>query len=57
MNQQHKIMALAAAATFAYFYFVAKGKAAAQSVPGLSLPYNLGYNFAAAGTFSTSAPA
>lgn len=56
MQKKHLIFAGAAAAAFAYFYFVTKTGAAAQSIPVLSYPYNLGHNFGAGNGFSFSAP-
>jgi hypothetical protein len=47
--------AVAAAATFAYFSFVAKTSTAAQAVPLINNFYNLGYNISQ-GTFGFSSP-
>lgn len=40
------IMGAAAAATFAYLYFVAKTTANARKVPVVAQAFNLGYNLA-----------
>lgn len=48
-------MGAAAAATFAYLYFVAKTAAKAQTVPVVAQAYNLGYNLAG-GSLSISSP-
>ena len=52
----HKYVTLGIAAAVAYFYFSQKTSGTAQSVPLLSSLYNVGYNFAAAGTFSLTSP-
>jgi len=55
--KNHHMAIGAAVLTFAYFYFVAKTSAGAQSIPVVNYPFNLGYNFGKSGTFSTTAPA
>lgn len=51
----HPHMYFFGAAVLAFLYLNSQGSAAAQSVPVLSYPFNLGYNLAN-GTFGVSTP-